>query len=34
MVGANQPGVRICDVGCGSGFGVEIAAISLLSKHG
>jgi len=34
MVGASQPGMRICDVGCGSGFGVEIAALSLLSKQG
>ena len=34
MVGASLPGMRICDVGCGSGLGVEIAALSLLSKQG
>jgi len=34
MVGANQPGKRILEVGCGSGFGIEIIATSILSKDG
>jgi len=33
MTGIDKPGMRICEVACGSGTHAEIAAMSLISKE-
>ena len=34
MAGVNKPGVRVLEVGCGTGTHAEIVATSLLGKEG